>query len=58
MNPKSDDIVDLVYERLKDYKAKKIIIKKEDLKKFILSLFLENWMKIISRVTCYSKWYF
>ena len=58
MNPKSHDIVDLVYERLKDYKAKKIIIKKEDLKKFILSLFLENWMKIISRVTCYSKWYF
>ena len=42
MNPKSHDIVDLVYERLKDYKAKKIIIKKEDLKKFILSLFLEN----------------
>ena len=42
MHPKSQDLVDLVYERLKDYKAKKIIIKKEDLKKFILSLFLEN----------------
>ena len=45
MNPKSQDLVDLVYERLKDYKAKKIILEKEDLKKFILSLFLENWMK-------------
>ena len=45
MNPKSQNLVDLVYERLKDYKAKKIILEKEDLKKFILSLFLENWMK-------------
>tara|TARA_B100001248_G_C27235709_1_gene386983 strand:+ start:74 stop:202 length:129 start_codon:yes stop_codon:yes gene_type:complete len=42
MNSKSQYLVDLVYEKLKDYKSKKIILEKEDLKKFILSLFLEN----------------
>ena len=42
MNPKSQDLVDLVYEKLKDYKAKKIILEKEDFKKFISSLLNEN----------------
>ena len=43
MNPKSDHLVDLIFKKLKNYKNKKIFLEKENLNKFILSLFKEDW---------------
>ena len=34
--------VDLIYEKLKNYKTREIFLEKENLKKFIFSLFKEN----------------
>ena len=42
MNTKSEDLVDLIFKKLKNYKAKEISLEKENLKKFIFSLFKEN----------------
>ena len=42
MTPKSEELVDLIYKKLKTYKKKKIFLNKENLNKFILSLFKEN----------------
>ena len=42
MNQKSDYLVDLIFNKLKNYKNKKIFLEKENLNKFILSLFNEN----------------
>ena len=42
MTQKSEYLVDLVYKKLKNYKAKEIFLEKENLKKFIFSLFKEN----------------
>ena len=42
MTPKSEYLVDLIFKKLKNYKLKEIILEKEDLKKFIFSLFKEN----------------
>ena len=42
MTPKSKQLVDLIFKKLKTYKKKKIILEKESLNKFILSLFKEN----------------
>ena len=42
MNPKSDHLVDLIFKKLKNYKNKKIFLEKENLDKFIISLFKEN----------------
>ena len=42
MNPKSGHLVDLIFKKLKNYKAKEISLEKENLKKFIFSLFEEN----------------
>ena len=42
MNPKTEYLVDLIFKKLKEYKAKKIFLKKENLKKFIYSLFKES----------------
>ena len=42
MNTKSDYLVDLIFKKLKNYKNKKIFLEKENLNKFILSLFKEN----------------
>ena len=42
MNPNSKNLVDLIFEKLKTYKNKKIFLEKESLNKFILSLFKEN----------------
>ena len=41
MTPKSEQLVDLIFKKLKTYKEKKIFLKKENLNKFILSLFKE-----------------
>ena len=42
MNPKSEHLVDSIFMKLKTYKNKKIFLEKEDLDKYILSLFKEN----------------
>ena len=42
MDRDSEYLVDKIFKKLKDYKAKEIFLKKENLKKFIFSLFKEN----------------
>ncbi len=42
MTTKTDDLVDLIFKKLKDYNSKEISLEKEILKKFIFSLFEEN----------------
>ena len=42
MTPKSDQLVDLIFKKLKTYKNKKIFLEKDSLHKFILSLFKQN----------------
>ena len=42
MTTKSEQLVDLIFKKLKTYKKKKIFLKKEKLNKFILFLFKEN----------------
>jgi len=42
MTPKAEHLVDLIFNKLKKYKNKKIFLEKENLDKFILSLFKEN----------------
>ena len=41
MSPKSEYIVNLIFKKLKNYKAKKIFLEKENLNKYISSLFKE-----------------
>ena len=55
MTPKSDHLVDLIFKKLKTYKNKKIFLEKESLNKFILSLFKENWMKDLFKLTAIFK---
>ena len=42
MKPNSEYLVDLIFKKLKTYKGKEIYLEKENLKKFIFSLFKEN----------------
>ena len=42
MTPKLEYLVDLIFKKLKTHKNKKIILKRDDLDKFILSLLKEN----------------
>ena len=42
MSPKSKNLINLIFKKLKNYKAKKIILEEENLYKFISSLFKEN----------------
>ena len=42
MPSKSDYLVDSIFKKLKNYKAKEIILENENLYKFISSLFKEN----------------
>ena len=42
MNLKSEYLIDLIFKKLKNYKSKEIFLEKENLKKFIFSLFKEN----------------
>ena len=42
MTPKLENLVDLIFNKFKNYKRKKIFLEKENLNKFILSLFKEN----------------
>ena len=42
MTLRSEHLVDLIFKKLKSYKNKKIFLEKENLNKFIISLFKEN----------------
>ena len=42
MTKKSEHLVDLIFKKLKKYKAKQIFLEKENLKSFIFSLFKED----------------
>ena len=42
MSPKSEYLIKLIFKKLKNYKAKEIILEEENLYKFISSLFKEN----------------
>tara|TARA_B100000401_G_scaffold197717_1_gene133314 strand:- start:814 stop:942 length:129 start_codon:yes stop_codon:yes gene_type:complete len=42
MNPKLENLVDLIFKKLKNYESKEIFLEKENLNKFILSLLKEN----------------
>ena len=55
MTPKSEHLVDLIFKKLKTYKNKKISLDKENLDKFISSLFKENWMQDLFKITAIVK---
>ena len=55
MTPKSEHLVDLIFKKLKNYKNKKIFLEKESLNNFILSLFKENWMQDLFKLTAIVK---
>ena len=42
MNPKLENLVDLIFKKLKNYESKEIFLEKENFNKFILSLLKEN----------------
>ena len=42
MTPKSEQLVNLIFKKLKTYEKKKIFLEKESLNKFFVSLFKEN----------------
>ncbi len=42
MNTKSDNLVELIFKKLKSYKAKEIFLEKDNLKEFIFSLFKDK----------------
>ena len=42
MNSNLENLVDVIFRKLKAYKNKKIFLEKENLNKFIFSLFKEN----------------
>ena len=42
MTPKSDYLIDLIFNKLKKYKTKEIFLDKENLNKFVSSLLKEN----------------
>ena len=41
MIPKSKNLIDLIFKKLKNYKNKKIVLEKQNLQKFVYSLFKE-----------------
>ena len=42
MTPKSEHLVDLIFDKLKTYKRKDIFLEREEFHKFILTLIKEN----------------
>ena len=51
MTSKLDNLVYLIFKKLKNYKNKKIFLEIENLNKFILSLFKEKWMQEVFNLT-------
>ena len=56
MPTKYEYIVDNIFKKLKNYKAKEIFLEKENLKKFIFSLLKEEWIQWKIYKTSYSKY--
>ena len=44
MSLNSDNLVDLIFKKLKNYKSKKIFLEKENFNEYISSLIKENWI--------------
>ena len=42
MNPKTEDLIELIFSKLKKYQTKEISLDKDELTKFISSLFKES----------------
>ena len=42
MNPKSEHLIDLIFKKLKNYKAKDIFLEKENFKEFISTLLKDD----------------
>ena len=42
MSPKSEYLIDLIFKKLKNYKAREIFLEKEKFKEFISKLFKEE----------------
>ncbi len=42
MHQNSEILIDLIFNKLKNYKTKKIVLEKVHLKQFVFSLFKEN----------------
>ena len=42
MDNKTEELIDLIFKKLENYRAKKILLEKKSLKKFIFSLFQQN----------------
>jgi len=42
MTSRTEDLLNLIYNRLKNYKSKEIFLEKEIFRKFIISLIKEN----------------
>ena len=42
MNKKTEDLIEKLYKKLQNYKIRKLILKKDDFKKFIFFLFKNN----------------
>ena len=55
MNQKSENLVELIFKKLKTYKNKKIFLEKESLNNFILSLLKENWIQDLFKLTAIFK---
>ena len=55
MSTKSEQLVDLIFKKLKTYKKKQIFLEKESLNKFILSLMKENWIQDLFKLTVIVK---
>ena len=45
MTPKSEYLIDLIFNKLKKYKTKEIFLEKENLEKFVISLLRETEFK-------------
>ena len=45
MTPKSAYLIDLIFDKLKNYKTKEIFLEKEKLEKFVFSLLKETEFK-------------
>ena len=45
MTPKSGYLIDLIFEKLKNYKTKEIFLEKENLEKFVFSLLRKKEFK-------------
>ena len=42
MNKKTENLIDLIFKKLKGYNSKEILLERENLKEFVSSLFKEN----------------